>query len=101
MSQLSQKTSKTLINGKSVKTFMKKGNMNPRVINAILKGVIPPIPRYVLNNKTKETLTQDDDYGIFCEQVSKLKSKSKNMQYEEVLRICEELEEIAPKYVKL
>ena len=56
MSQLSQKTSKTLINGKSVKTFMKKGNMNPRVINAILKGVIQPIPRYVLNKKTKEIM---------------------------------------------
>ena len=56
MSQVSQKPSKTLINGKSVKTFMKKGNMNPKVINAILKGVIPPLPRYVLNKKTKEII---------------------------------------------
>jgi len=56
---------------------------------------------FIYNNKTKETLTQDQDYVNFCKQVSILKSKSKEMQYEEILRICEELEEIAPKYVKL
>jgi len=57
--------------------------------------------QFIYNNQTKETIDQEEDYGIFCEQVSKLKSKTKNMQYEEILRICEELEEIAPKYIKL
>jgi len=56
---------------------------------------------FIYNNKTKETLTQEQDYVNFCKQVSILKSKSKEMQYEEILRICEELEESAPKYVKL
>jgi hypothetical protein len=56
---------------------------------------------FIYNNKTKESLTQEEDYVNFCKQVSILKYKSKNMQYEEILRICEELEEIAPKYVKL
>lgn len=56
---------------------------------------------FIYNNKTKETIDQEDDYISFCRQVSALKSKAKNMQYEEVLRICEELEEISPKYIKL
>jgi len=56
---------------------------------------------FIYNNKTKETIDQEDDYVSFCRQVSILKSKAKNMQYEEVLRICEELEEISPKYIKL
>lgn len=57
--------------------------------------------QFIYNNQTKETIDQEEDYGVFCEQVSNLKSKTKNMQYEEILRICEELEEIAPKYIKL
>ena len=56
---------------------------------------------FIYNNDTKETIDQEEDYSIFCKQVSNLKSKAKNMQYEEILRICEELEEIAPKYIKL
>ena len=56
---------------------------------------------FIYNNETKETIVQEEDYGVFCKQVSNLKSKTKNMQYEEILRICEELEEIAPKYIKL
>ncbi len=51
---MSQVPQKILLNGKSTKTFMKKGNMNPKIVNAIKKGVIPPLPRYVLNKKTKE-----------------------------------------------
>lgn len=56
---------------------------------------------FIYNNKTKETIDQEEDYTIFSKQVSNLKSKAKNMQYEEILRICEELEEIAPKYIIL
>ena len=42
--------------------------------------------QFIYNNQTKETIDQEEDYGIFCEQVSKLKSKTKNMQYEEILK---------------
>jgi len=56
---------------------------------------------FIYNNKTKETIDQEEDYTMFSKQVSNLKSKAKNMQYEEILRICEELEEIAPKYIIL
>jgi len=56
---------------------------------------------FIYNNKTKETINQEEDYTTFCKQVSNLKSNAKKMQYEEILRICEELEEIAPKYIKL
>tara|TARA_R110000772_G_scaffold66420_3_gene148018 strand:- start:111 stop:410 length:300 start_codon:yes stop_codon:yes gene_type:complete len=56
---------------------------------------------FIYNNDTKETINQEEDYTIFCKQVSNLKCKAKNMQYDEIIRICEELEEIAPKYIKL
>ena len=47
---------KVKIDGKIFKIFLKKGNLNPRVHNAIISGKIPPIPRYVLNKKTKELI---------------------------------------------
>ena len=56
---------------------------------------------FIYNNKTKETIEQEDNFLIFSKQVSFLRSKSKDMSGQEILRICEELEEIAPKYVKL
>ena len=56
---------------------------------------------FIYNNKTKETIEQEDNFLIFSKQVSLLRSKSKDMSGSEILRICEELEEISPKYVKL
>ena len=56
---------------------------------------------FIYNNKTKETIEQEQDFLIFSKQVSLLRSKSKDMGGPEILRICKELEEIAPKYVKL
>lgn len=56
---------------------------------------------FIYNNQTKETIEQDEDFNVFSKQVSMLRSKSSNMSGGEIIRICEELEEIAPKYVKL
>ena len=56
---------------------------------------------FVYNNQTKEIIQQEEDYKSFCKQVSLLKSKAKEMKYEEITRLCEELEEIAPKIIKL
>lgn len=56
---------------------------------------------FIYNNKTKETIEQDEDFVIFSRQVSLLRSKSNNMNGAEILRVCEELEEIAPKTIKL
>jgi len=56
---------------------------------------------FIYNNQTKETIEQDEDFVIFSKQVSLLRSKAPKMHGDEIKRICEELEEIAPKYVKL
>ena len=56
---------------------------------------------FIYNNETKETIEQDETYNVFSKQVSILRSKSPGMKTDEILRNCEELEEIAPKYVKL
>jgi len=64
-------------------------------------GIYEVFDDFIYNNKTKESLAQDEDYLVFCKYVSSLKSRSKEMQYEEILRMCEELEEISPKYIKL
>lgn len=56
---------------------------------------------FIYNNQTKETIEQDEIYDLFSKEVSLLRSRSPNMNMDEILRICDELEEIAPKYVKL
>lgn len=56
---------------------------------------------FIYNNQTKETIEQEEDFIIFSKQVSLLRSKASKMKGEEIIKICEELEEIAPKYVKL
>jgi len=56
---------------------------------------------FIYNNKTKETIKQGEDFISFSKQVSLLRSKAKVMKYDEIIRLCEELEEIAPKYIQL
>lgn len=54
-----QTPQKVVLNGKSYKTFLKKGKlkyMNPKVSDAIKTGKIKPLPRYVLNKKTKQII---------------------------------------------
>jgi len=56
---------------------------------------------FIYNNNTKETIKQDEDFVNFSKQVSLLKVNAAVMKYDEIIRLCEELEEIAPKYIKL
>lgn len=56
---------------------------------------------FIYNNVTKETIEQDEDFVVFSRQVSLLRVKAQNMSGDEIARICEELEEIAPKTIKL
>lgn len=49
----------------------------------------------------QEYIYQDEDYIYFHEELEKLRSKSLDMSGAEIMRLCEELEEIAPKTVKL
>ena len=56
---------------------------------------------FIYNNQTKEAIDQEEDFVLFCRQVSLLRSKAPKMKPDEIFRICEELEEISPKYIKL
>ena len=70
----------------------------------IKPSVAPVIPSANEPNRllqTKETIQQGEDFVSFSKQVSLLKSKAKEMKYDEIIRLCEELEEISPKYIQL
>ena len=50
---------KVLVSGKLLKPFLRKGKqtyLNPRVANALKKGEIAPMPRYVWNKKTNNLI---------------------------------------------
>jgi hypothetical protein len=55
----------------------------------------------IYNRKTKEFHDQSSEYKNFCKQVSQLRSNAANMNRAEVIRICVELEEIAPVEINL
>lgn len=55
----------------------------------------------IYNHNTKQTFPQDEVYVNFSTQVSKLRSNAKNMETQEILRICEELEEVSPRNIYL
>ena len=52
-------------------------------------------------NETDRKYAQGPIYNRFCWEVTKLKNLSENMTGAEIIRICEELEEIAPKLITL
>jgi hypothetical protein len=56
---------------------------------------------FIYDSIEKRMIDQDPFYKYFSEQVSKLRSLSSDMSAEEVYRVCEELEEIAPRTIKL
>ena len=56
---------------------------------------------FIYDNETDRKYTQGPIYNRFCWEVTKLKNLSENMTGAEIIRICEELEEIAPKLVTL
>lgn len=56
---------------------------------------------FILKIDDQEYLYQDEDYIYFYKEMFKLKRKSINMKTSEILRLCEEIEEISPSVVKL
>ena len=56
---------------------------------------------FIYDNETDRKYVQGPVYNRFCWEVTKLKNLSENMTGAEIIRICEELEEIAPKLVTL
>lgn len=99
-------------------------NMTPEILNlkitrndifdyAVKNTLYHPIERYIdpiaydidsvsiLNRQTKERTPQLKDYQSFYQQLENLKKNAKEMQTSEILQLCEELEEIAPKTINL
>lgn len=56
---------------------------------------------FIYDSRNKKQIPQNEEYTSFCKQVSSLRKNAKNMHPSEILRICEELEEIAPKTITL
>ena len=56
---------------------------------------------HIFNIRDQEYVDQDRDYIYFYKELFKLKAKASDMHTSEILRLCEEIEEIAPKTVKL
>ena len=56
---------------------------------------------FIYDNETDRKYDQGPIYNRFCWEVTKLKNLSENMTGAEIIRICEELEEIAPKLISL
>jgi hypothetical protein len=56
---------------------------------------------FIYDNFEKDIIDQSEDYENFSTQVSLLRSKASGMKLDEILRVCEEIQEIAPKTIKL
>lgn len=55
----------------------------------------------IYDNNKKAFVKQDEQYGYYCSQMTQLRKLSKSMDYSEVIKLCEEIEEIAPKSIEL
>ena len=51
---------------------------------------------FIYDSKEKKNITQDDKFCKFEWEVTKLRNCARHMMPDEIDRICEELEEIAP-----
>ena len=56
---------------------------------------------FIFDNKAKCNIDQDEQFRDFGEQVAKLRIRARKMQRDEIDRLCEELEEIAPVSISL
>ena len=56
---------------------------------------------FIYDNETDRKYNQDEIYGKFGWELTKLKNNAPKMSRNEIARLCEELEEIAPKYIFL
>ena len=51
---------------------------------------------FIYDSKEKKNITQDEKFCKFEWELTKLRNNDRHMQPDEIDRICEELEEIAP-----
>ena len=51
---------------------------------------------FIYDSKEKKNITQDEKFCKFEWELTKLRNNARHMQPDEIDRICEELEEIAP-----
>jgi hypothetical protein len=78
------------------------GNSNYDAIEKIIDPV-----RYeifdcgIYDNKQKKMLKQSKEYEIYCAYVTNLRRDAKEMKKSEILQLCLEIEEIAPKEINL
>ena len=56
---------------------------------------------FIHDRDRQEDVKQNADYQKFYEETLKLKKLAKSMQVSEIVRMCEELEQIAPKNLNL
>lgn len=78
------------------------GNSNYDPIEKIIDPLLYEVfDVSILDIKKKEFFGQNDKYKNFCSQVSRLRKNAPNMNRSEVMKICTELEEIAPTEINL
>jgi len=71
-----------------------------------IEKIIDPV-RYeifdcgIYDNKQKKMLKQSKEYEVYCAYVTNLRKRAKEMKKEEILQLCLEIEEIAPKEINL
>ena len=56
---------------------------------------------FIYDNETDKKYNQNEVYAKFCWEVTKLKNNASKMSRDEIARLCEEIEEIAPKHISL
>lgn len=56
---------------------------------------------FIYDLKTQNYLDQSDEYQKFYWEVIKLKRLAREMSFREINSLCEEIAEIAPKYVEI
>ena len=56
---------------------------------------------FIYDNQERKRIHQEQDYVIFCYEVTKLKEKTSKMSRKEIESLCEELAEIAPTTIEL
>jgi len=56
---------------------------------------------FIYDNETDKKYNQNEVYAKFCWEVTKLKNNAPKMSRDEIARLCEEIEEIAPKHISL
>ena len=54
---------------------------------------------FIYDAETDKKYNQDDIYDTFCKEVTKLRNNASLMGGDEIKRLCDELEEIAPKSI--